>query len=72
MTTETSNGTHSDACAGKVPFDSLALAKAVINRRSHGGAARKAYRCQHCNKWHIGGVDIVRRPGGRPGRRAER
>lgn len=47
-------------CAGKVRFESAALARKVARQRGRGGKGRKgnkpgvAYRCAHCGGWHIG------------------
>lgn len=43
------------ACAGKVAFESAALAKQVARRRrKQGGREGEAYKCSFCRRWHIG------------------
>lgn len=61
MSSQSANARSSAAmpavgCAGKVPFDSFALANAVVTRRpkDDGRRCRIAYRCGHCGAWHVG------------------
>lgn len=42
------------ACAGKVAFDSPALAVKVAKRRRDQRYPLKAYRCKVCGKYHLG------------------
>lgn len=39
-------------CAGKVPFDNKQMAREAAARRP----GREAYRCPHCNMYHVGTV----------------
>lgn len=42
-------------CTGKVTFDSYSQAAAVLGRnQTKARPGRSAYRCGHCNQWHIG------------------
>ncbi len=46
------------SCAGKVAFDTYALANDVVMRKKRAKneqrRARQAYRCIGCGKWHLG------------------
>lgn len=42
------------SCAGKQSFASANLAHKVAKRRMTRGYISDAYRCRHCNQWHIG------------------
>lgn len=48
-------------CIGKEPFASAVLAMRVASRsrKRHKGTPRppRAYRCDLCGRWHIGGTD---------------
>lgn len=46
--------TRLTSCAGKVPFESAAIAVEVAERQRDGRAPRKAYRCIWCGCWHLG------------------
>lgn len=48
------------ACAGKVAFESPALAMRV-NRDRKKKIRREPYRCEHCGKWHLGVLYVGRR-----------
>jgi hypothetical protein len=37
---------------GKRPYDTRAQAR--LCRKRYPGAARRAYRCPHCDQWHLG------------------
>ena len=37
---------------GKRPYDTRAQAR--LSRKRYPGAARRAYRCPHCDRWHLG------------------
>ena len=63
ITVQTHQRPPAVSCAGKVRFDSAALAHAIAKRRgkarkvNHDDARRRreAYRCKHCGGWHLGG-----------------
>lgn len=43
-------------CGGKVPFDTRAIATAVLDRcNGRKVRGRHIYRCCHCKKWHMSG-----------------
>jgi hypothetical protein len=50
-------------CAGKDPFDTFALAKAVAvkTKRDKHKANIRVYHCPHCHKYHIGSKFIFKR-----------
>lgn len=45
------------ACDGKAAYDSRDLAERVAKRGRRFGKAEslRAYRCESCGKWHVGG-----------------
>lgn len=45
------------ACAGKVGFQSFAIAKDVADRpkKTESAKGRQPYKCMHCTQWHLGG-----------------
>ena len=48
--------TKTSQCTGKERFDSRALAARIARRRADSGKPGHAYRCRHCEGYHIGGV----------------
>ena len=53
---------HAELCAGKVVFDSFDLATHAAKRHRRTGK-RLAYRCSGCNRWHLSGVQGLKRAG---------
>jgi hypothetical protein len=47
-------------CYGKVPFDSKREAKRSARR--HENTHLNAYRCPHCDRWHLGQHPLRERP----------
>lgn len=50
---------YSAQCLNKEAFDSVALAHKVVKARKIP-SARQVYKCEFCNKWHLGGIDHTR------------
>lgn len=46
-------------CVNKQSFDSIALANKVLKSRRIP-SARQVYKCEFCDKWHLGGTDHAR------------
>jgi hypothetical protein len=45
-------GSYEAGCVGKVSFEDPRRAKLAAGRRKN----RRAYKCQHCRKWHVGNL----------------
>lgn len=43
-----------EKCAGKQQFESRAMANEVSRRRNSKGKRSNVYKCDGCNKYHIG------------------
>jgi hypothetical protein len=48
------SGMRTAQCTGKERFESRALAARVARRRTIVGKPGHAYRCRHCDGYHIG------------------
>lgn len=48
-----------ESCEGKVQYDNPARAQKAMRNRKRFNKPSQAYRCKHCQKWHIAGPASV-------------
>ena len=53
-----SDGNSPEAgCRGKQRFDDPQMAAKIAKKQNSNGRRVRAYKCQYCHGWHIGGRD---------------